>query len=103
IWAFGGADVLTKAFDQITAEDIEELCSQGVYESQTIEFKGDLPGDGGRADAWNAGGKVSPSARDGLLREIVAFANAQGGTLVLGIEETKEKPPRAKNIKPISR
>lgn len=95
--------MLTKAFDQIIAADIEGLCERGVYESQTLEFKQDLPGDGGRADAWNAGGKISPTARDGLLREIVAFANAQGGTLILGIAETKEKPPRAESITAVSR
>ena len=92
--------MLNKAFDQIQASDIVELCERGAYESQ---FKGDLPGDGRRPDAWNAGGKISPTARNGLLREIVAFGNAQGGTLVLGIQETKEKPPRAESISAVSR
>jgi hypothetical protein len=89
--------------DQIELADISELCQRGVYESETVEFKRELPGDGGRTGAWNAGGGISPSARDGLFREIVAFANAQGGTLVLGVAETKDKPARAESITPIGR
>ena len=38
-----------------------------------------------------------------MFREIVAVANAQGGTLILGIDETDEKPPRAAALSPISR
>jgi Putative DNA-binding domain len=49
------------------------------------------------------GGNVRDYARDSLFREIVAFANAQGGTLVLGIDETKEKPPCAFKITPLPR
>ena len=95
--------MLTKPFDDIGASDIEDLCKRGVYESQTLEFKQNLQGDGGRLDGWNAGGGISLAGRDGLLREIVAFANAQGGSLVLGIKETKDKPPRAEVITPMSR
>jgi len=40
--------MLNKAFDQIQASDIVELCERGAYESQLLEFKGDLPGDGRR-------------------------------------------------------
>jgi hypothetical protein len=42
-------------------------------------------------------------ARDRLFREIVVFANAQGGTLILGIEETEDNPPRAADIRPVPR
>jgi len=38
-----------------------------------------------------------------LFKEIVAFANTLGGHLVLGIEETKSKPPTAVEIRPIPR
>jgi len=95
--------MLTKPIDQIVASDVQALCDRGAYESESLEFKRDLPGDTGQADSWNAGGKVKEKARDSLFREIVAFANAQGGTLVLGIEETKDKPSRAKEIMPVSR
>lgn len=95
--------MLDKPLDQITVEDIAELRERGVYESEVLEFKSDLPGDGGRPNAWNAGGGISQTARDGLLREIVAFANAQGGTLILGITETREKPARAERITPVGR
>ena len=48
-------------------------------------------------------GQLTAYARDRLFREVIAFANAQGGTLVLGAEETREKPPRAANICPLPR
>jgi len=31
--------MLNKAFDQIDASDIVELCARGAYESQLLEFK----------------------------------------------------------------
>ena len=36
-----------------------------------------------------------------LLEELVAFANADGGVIVLGMQETKEKPPRASHLSPL--
>jgi hypothetical protein len=98
--------MLTKPLDQITATDISDLCAQGgVHESLTIEFKRELQSrDGKRPDAWMTGGDTfSDFARDRLFREIVAFANAQGGTLVLGIEEIGGNPPRAGAVMPLPR
>src|SRR5487761_1016093 len=95
--------MLDKPFDRITAGDIEDLCAHGAYENQLLEFKRELPEERGRADPWMNGGDFTAHARDRLFREIVAFANAQGGTLVLGIEETKNKPPRAARICPLPR
>jgi predicted HTH transcriptional regulator len=46
---------------------------------------------------------IGDRARDGILPEIVGFANARGGTLVLGVAETKDKPPRAHAIEPLPR
>jgi predicted HTH transcriptional regulator len=37
------------------------------------------------------------------VKELVGFANANGGTIVLGMDETNERPPRAKEILPIPR
>ena len=96
--------VLTKPLDQITWLDIEQLCAHGgAYESQTLEFKRDLPNRHGQPDRWGLGGDFIAYARDQLFREVVAFANAQGGTLVLGIAETKDRPPRAFQITPVPR
>jgi hypothetical protein len=95
--------MLTKPFDQITADDIHDLCTRKAYENQLLEFKRELPAERNRPDPWLKGGDFTAYARDRLYREAVAFANAQGGTLVLGIEETKDKPPRAAAILPLPR
>jgi hypothetical protein len=96
--------MINKPFDQITIGDINGLCSYGgSYESQMLEFKRELPNKSGRPDPWIAGGDFSSFARDELFREIVAFANAQGGLLLLGIAETKDRPPRAASIAPVPR
>ena len=46
---------------------------------------------------------IGDRARNELLEEAVAFANAYGGALVLGIAESKAKPPVAARICPIPR
>jgi len=96
-------ETIDKNFDQITAVDVSTLCTEAAYESQLLEFKRELPADRDRPDPWPAGGNFTASARDQLLREVVAFANAQGGTVIVGIEETKDDPPRAAVIRPIPR
>jgi hypothetical protein len=92
-----------KNFDQITPADITWLTADGVYESQLLEFKRDLPGERARLDPWPTGGDFTAYARDHLLREVIAFANAQGGTVIVGIDETPDDPPRAAAICPIPR
>jgi hypothetical protein len=71
--------MFSKPFDQIVPEDITELWTRGVYKSQVVEFKRELPDERGRPDPWTAGRDFTNYARDRLFREIVAFANAQGG------------------------
>jgi Schlafen, AlbA_2 len=96
--------MINKPIDQITAEDIGALClNGGAYEGLTLEFKRELSRKNNRPDPWMAGGEFTAHARDALFREIVAFANAQGGTLVLGICETADNPARAAAVWPIPR
>jgi len=90
--------MLDKPFDQITIDDVQDLCSRGAYENQLLEFKRELQAERGRSDPWMTGGNFTAYARDRLFREIIGFANAQGGTLVLGIDQTKGEPPRADKI-----
>ena len=94
---------MDRTFDQITSDYITSLCREGIYENQLLEFKRDLPGEHGRDDPWLTGGNFTPYARDRLLREVIAFANAQGGTVIVGIDQTNEDPPRATAICPIPR
>ena len=95
--------MIDKDFDQIAAADVSDLCTEAAYESQLLEFKQELPGERDRPDPWAHGGSFTATARDALLREVVAFANAQGGTVVVGVEETEDDPPRAAAIRPIPR
>jgi len=95
--------MIDKNLDQITPDDITQLTTDGVYESQLLEFKRDLPGDRGRPDPWLTGGDFTAYARDHLLREVIAFANAQGGTVIVGMDQTKDDPPRAAAICPLPR
>jgi len=96
--------ILTKRFDDIDDKDIQKLCDEGIYENQLLEYKRELQVQSGKgSDPWTTGGNPSNHARNSLFREIVAFANAQGGTLILGIAQTKEEPPRASKIMPLPR
>ncbi len=98
-------DFLTKPIDQITVSDIQSLINLRVQEDQYIEFKG----SGRESDRkyvrdwpWTKGQQeISEKARNKILEEAVAFANAQGGVLFLGIEESSSSPPVAECITPI--
>lgn len=96
--------VLSKPADQICAKDIRELTASRAPEGEQIEFKKSLPAERGSTDDWVSGGdRIGKRAKTKLLEEVVAFANAFGGALLLGIEESKEKPPVADSISPIPR
>ena len=97
-------EVLSKHADQMGLGDIEALVSSEVPEGEQIEFKASLPAKGSGRDPWMEGeGKIGDRARNAILEETVAFANAHGGALLLGIEESSTKPPVATGISPIPR
>lgn len=110
-----GRDMRGKPINDISAEDLQLLISDGVAEDRRIEFKVDIPvsaemhkayiksGQHGRAldRGWISGKSISDYGRDALAEEIVAFANADGGTLIIGMDETKDAPPRASGINPL--
>lgn len=94
--------MLSKPAGQVGIADVRALVSSEVPEGEQIEFKGSLPARG--RDPWTTGGdKIGDRARDAILEEAVAFANAHGGALLLGIEESSRKPPVATGISPIPR
>lgn len=96
--------VLSKPADQISVEDIQELIASKVPEGEQIEFKRSLPAERRSTGDWMSGGdQIGKRAKTKLLEEVVAFANALGGVLLLGIKESKEKPPVADRIWPIPR
>ena len=97
--------VLSKPKDEIDISDIEYLIDSKVPEGERIEFKRTLQAKGdGSPDPWMSGQDlIGDRSKNEILKEAVAFGNAQGGALLLGIEESKNKPPIAAEISPIPR
>ena len=95
-------DFFEKNLSQLTADDIDWLVESEIQEGQDIDFKRDLPTENGQKDRWHSkGDKIGDYAKTLIVREIVAFANAQGGSLVLGVDESADKPSRAAKLAPI--
>jgi hypothetical protein len=68
--------MITKDIENIDASDLDSLISTNVAESRTLEYKRDLPGfaDGDKKE---------------FLADVSSFANATGGDLLFGIEESE--------------
>ncbi|WP_017942700.1 MULTISPECIES: helix-turn-helix domain-containing protein [unclassified Thioalkalivibrio] len=81
-------ELFNKPLAELRPEDIDALPQRGEPESQYLEFKEEPPG---KADTWQK------AALD-LAGEVVAFANADGGVLVLGI---KDEGNQATGVVPI--
>lgn len=97
-------DLLAKPPDQVTAKDIEALVAMQIQEGAQIEFKENLSKKNGSPDVWMQGNsKIGDYARNTILKEAVAFANAYGGTLLLGIKESNANPAVAAQITPLPR
>ena len=97
-------EVLAKPVDQIGIDDIKALIVSEVPEGEQIEFKESLPAKKQTPDPWMTGkDQIGDFAKDKILTEVVAFANAHGGALVLGMKESSAKPPVAAKISPIPR
>jgi hypothetical protein len=78
--------VFPNRLSEVTPADIHALISDEVSEGSDVEFKRELPAKN-PPDAWMGGGKIGEEAKDQLAAEIIAFANTDGGTLVLGLGE----------------
>ena len=94
--------VLSKPADQIGVSDLQALIDSEVPESDQIEFKETLSTRDGSPDRWiTHRDGIGNRARDSILEEAVAFANAYGGALLLGIRESESRPPVVARIVPI--
>jgi hypothetical protein len=95
--------MIQKRLSDISAEDIHRLIDERRPEAFDLEFKMTIPTESGEPDRWIARGDRVGRGAAKILREIVAFANARGGTLVLGIDESDDDPRRALKITPLPR
>src|SRR5262249_21135016 len=83
----------------LTRGDLERLITGRVSEDQGVEFKQDLPTNKS-SDPWHQEQReMGEKAKIEIVAELIAMANTAGGTLLLGIEESREKPPRAAAIR----
>jgi Putative DNA-binding domain len=90
-------DLATIPIETVTFDDVKDLL--GTEESFRIEFKESLATTDGRPDRWMGDqSRIGNKARDDIAAQVVAFANAYGGILIVGIEETDDNPKRAKAI-----
>lgn len=85
------SELVSKPLHKWTVDDLKLIVERQSEESQFLEFKGVMTLKDG-ALGWNDKGKIHDSERDGLAKEIVAFANAYGGHLIVGIKESEENP-----------
>ncbi|MEO1352159.1 MAG: ATP-binding protein [Cyanobacteria bacterium J06635_15] len=91
--------MLKKRLTNVNKNDISKIIEEQVKESSEVEFKEDLPARKGDLDPWIKGeNKIGDRARNEILEEVIAFANAYGGTFIIGIKETPDKPARASKI-----
>src|SRR6266446_2469531 len=59
----------------------------------------ELPTSDGQPDRWMRDQSgIGRVARDDIAKEVVAFANAYGGIVIVGMDETADNPKRAKAI-----
>src|SRR6266446_7554706 len=92
-------DLFLVPIEGIAFADIQELVSEGAEEGIRLEFKRTLPAEGGQPDRWfRDQSAIGGYARDNIAKEIVAFANAYGGIVIIGIDETGDNPKRAQSI-----
>lgn len=90
-----------KPITKIVKEDILRIIEDKVQEGYGIEFKEYLPSKKGN-DPWYEGkNHIGDYARNQILEEIIAFANAYGGVVCIGISESDSKPAIAKGINAI--
>lgn len=67
----------------ITKSDLEELITNKVFENKELEYK----------DYSFANGKFPDKQRDKFMKEIAAFANTNGGIIIIGMQEDENRLP----------
>lgn len=78
--------MFAKRLSQLEWRDIQAVVDSGTPEDEHVEFKAALSARNGE-DRWPEKNQISDQAKASIAKEIVAFANSAGGTLILGISE----------------
>lgn len=77
--------MLNRSLDEITPEHFAQIVENGVEESRTIDFKKDY----GEVDGRKR--KLTGDMKRELLADVSAFANTDGGDLIIGVRESAGK------------
>ena len=67
----------------ITKADLQELIDNQVFEDRELEYK----------DYSFTGGKLQDKQKDKFMKEIAAFANTNGGIIIIGMQEDENRLP----------
>lgn len=96
--------LFSKPMNAITQDDVRQLVEERYPEGDDAEFKRALSTRDGADDRWvTSGDGLGDRARNEIMEVVTAFANGHGGHLLLGIEETTDRPARASAISAIPR
>ena len=92
-------DLFETPLDSLNLSDVQDLVDRQVEEGPRLEFKRGFATHDGRPDRWMLNQtSIGNIARDDIAKEVVAFANAYGGVIVIGVDETEDNPKRARSI-----
>lgn len=67
----------------ITKTDLQQLIDNQVFENRELEYK----------DYSFVDGKLPDKQKDKFMKEIAAFANTSGGTIIIGMQENENRLP----------
>lgn len=76
--------MISKDLNDLSEEDLNELCVSGREEDERIEFKQSFTGG---TDLSSMTEPQRDRAIDSLAREVTAFLNGKGGDLIIGVKE----------------
>lgn len=71
----------------ITPQQLQELIDNKVFENKELEYK----------DYSFEDGKIPDKQKDKFMKEIAAFANTNGGTIIIGMQENEDRLPISLN------